>query len=283
MPYFVDIDPVALAIGPLDIHWYGIMYLVGFGCFYWLGSLRARTTAGWTSEQVSDLLFYGAVGVILGGRLGYILFYDLEYTLANPIRILQIWNGGMSFHGGLLGVFAAMAWFARKTRRGFWEVADFVAPLAPPGLLFGRIGNFIGGELWGRHSDAPWAMIFPSSLPGDIDELRAQYAQGLLNDQARHPSQLYEAALEGLALFLILWFYTRKPRPTMAASGAFLIGYGAFRIYIEQFRQPDAHLEFIALGWVTMGMVLSLPLVLGGVLLVVLAYRRKAMTDATVS
>ena len=280
MPYYVDIEPVAFSLGPLKVHWYGIMYLVAFFCFWWLGNRRAREREGWDAEQISDLLFYGALGVIIGGRLGYVLFYDLPNVVEDPVRLVKIWQGGMSFHGGLLGVIVAMALFARKTQRGFFQVADFVAPLVPPGLLFGRLGNFIGGELWGRKTDAEVGMIFPNSLSGPPEELRRMYEAGLLNDQARHPSQLYEAALEGLALFVILWFYSRKPRPTMAISGAFLMGYGLFRIVVEFFRQPDEHLGFIAAQWITMGMILSLPLVIGGLALMLLAYRSKETAHA---
>ena len=280
MPFYVDIDPVAFSLGPLQVHWYGIMYLVAFFCFWWLGNRRARMRSGWDAEQISDLLFYGALGVIIGGRLGYVLFYDLPNVADDPLRLVKIWQGGMSFHGGLIGVIVAMALFARKSNRRFFQVADFVAPLVPPGLFFGRLGNFIGGELWGRKTDASVGMIFPDSLSGYPEELRRMYEAGLLNDQARHPSQLYEAFLEGLVLFVILWFYSRKPRPTMAVSGAFLIGYGSFRIVVEFFRQPDEHLGFIAAQWVTMGMILSLPLVVGGLVLMLLAYRSKETAHA---
>lgn len=278
MPYFVDFDPVAFALGPVKVHWYGIMYLLGFAAFWALGVQRARRPgSAWTKEEVSDLLFYGALGVVLGGRLGYILFYDFEYVLADPHRIYQIWKGGMSFHGGLLGVLVAIAWYGRKTGRTFFQVTDFAAPLVPPGLFFGRLGNFIGGELWGRTADVPWAMIFPKAVDferWDSPELRQQYLDGALDEFARHPSQLYEAALEGLALFAILYLYSRRPRPTMAVSGLFLIGYGAFRAFVELYREPDSHLGFLAFDWLTMGQVLSLPLIPIGLVLMVLAYRR---------
>ncbi|MDX1569863.1 MAG: prolipoprotein diacylglyceryl transferase [Xanthomonadales bacterium] len=277
LPYFVNFDPVALSLGPIDIHWYGIMYLLGFGTFWYLANLRARSRQGWNSEQVSDLLFYGAIGVILGGRIGYILFYDLPHVLDDPLRVLKIWQGGMSFHGGLLGVIAAMFYFARKTDRRFFEVADFVAPLAPPGLFFGRLGNFIGGELWGRTTDAPWGMIFPKSIDfqnWDSAALYQQYQAGLLNEHARHPSQLYEAGLEGLLLFIILMWYSRRPRPTMAVSGLFLALYGLFRGFVEFFRQPDEHLGFLAADWVTMGMLLSLPMIVAGLGMMAYAYRK---------
>lgn len=280
MPYFVNFDPVALTLGPLSIHWYGIMYLVAFGCFWALASYRARQAqSGWSEVEVSDLLFYGALGVVLGGRIGYLIFYDLQYVIQDPHRIYRIWTGGMSFHGGLLGVLVACLWFARKTGRGFFQVIDFVAPLVPPGLFFGRLGNFFGGELWGRLSDAPWAMIFPKAINLPMlspAELEAAYQAGVLNDQARHPSQLYEAGLEGLILFIILWLYSRSPRPTAAVSGLFLVGYGAFRAFVEYFRQPDEHIGFLAGNWLTMGMVLSVPLILAGAVIMIVAHRRTA-------
>jgi phosphatidylglycerol:prolipoprotein diacylglycerol transferase len=278
MPYFVNFDPVAFSIGPLSVHWYGVMYLLGFAVFWKLGTMRASEPRyGWTAEEVSDILFYGALGVVLGGRVGYILFYDLQYVIQDPHRIYQIWKGGMSFHGGLLGVLLAFVWFAHKTGRSFSQVADFIAPLVPPGLFFGRIGNFIGGELWGRVSDVPWAMIFPKALDPrnwDSPDLLALYQSGALNDQARHPSQLYEAALEGLVLFVLLWWYSGKPRPRMAVSGLFLLGYGLFRGFVESFRQPDEHIGFLAGEWLTMGVLLSVPLVLVGLAMMVIAHRR---------
>ncbi len=280
MPYLVDIDPVLLDLpGPLAVHWYGIMYLLGFATFLLLGQYRARqNTNDWTPEQVSDLLFYGVLGVILGGRLGYVFFYDFQNVLADPHRIYRIWDGGMSFHGGLIGVMVVLLWFARKTNRSFFQVADFVAPLAPPGLLFGRIGNFIGGELWGRTTDAPVGVIFPSAVDMSglpYESIQAAYQAGALNDQARHPSQLYEAGLEGLVLFIILWVYSRKPRPTMAVSGLFMVGYGVFRSIVEFYREPDDHIGFIAFDWLTMGHILSLPLILVGLGLMIAAYRNK--------
>ena len=256
---YPQINPVALSLGPLKIHWYGIMYLIGFGALWWLGSRRARTTPGWTPEEIGDLVFYGALGTILGGRLGYILFYDLPDYLAAPLNIFKIWQGGMSFHGGLLGVIVAMALFGRKTGKGFFQVTDFVAPMVPIGLLAGRIGNFINGELWGRVTDVPWAMVFPDPRAGLLP---------------RHPSQLYEALLEGVLLFLILWLYSAKPRPTMAVSGLFLCGYGLFRFLVEFTRMPDAQLGFIAFGWLTMGQVLSIPMFLAGAGMLWWAYHR---------
>jgi len=275
----VDFDPVAFSLGPLRVHWYGIMYLLAFLAFWGLGTwaARQRSWLGWRPAEVGDFLFYGMLGVILGGRLGYVLFYGLESWFADPLYIIRIWDGGMSFHGGLLGVIVAMFWFARRTGRGFWQVADFVAPLAPLGLALGRLGNFVGGELWGRPSDVPWAMIFPGALaPGATRGLPLEEAwrAGLLDGFARHPSQLYQAALEGLALFLILQWFAGSPRPRGAVAGLFLAGYGLFRLCVEFFREPDAHLGFLAGGWLTMGMLLSLPMILAGIMVMALAYRR---------
>lgn len=257
------IDPVAFHLGPVAVHWYGLMYLFGFAAGLALGRWRAsRPGSGWTGGEVDDLVFYIGVGVILGGRIGYSLFYGLDTLLRDPLSLIRIWEGGMSFHGGFLGVLAAMLLFAHRTGRGFWIVTDFIAPLIPPGLFFGRIGNFINGELWGRVTDLPWGMVFHTPGAGDL---------------ARHPSQLYHAALEGLALFVLLWVYSARPRPAMAVSGLFLVGYGVFRILTEFAREPDAHIGFIALGWVTMGQVLSLPMLLAGVLLMVLAHRGRSV------
>jgi phosphatidylglycerol:prolipoprotein diacylglycerol transferase len=255
------IDPVAVTIGPLKVHWYGLMYLAGFACTWWLGRVRARRPgAALNVAQLEDLVFYGALGVVIGGRLGYALFYGLDHLREDPLWLLRIWEGGMSFHGGLLGVAIAMAWFARSIGRSAGEVLDFLAPLVPPGLGFGRIGNFIGQELWGRPTDLPWGMVFPRDPEG----------------LARHPSQLYQALLEGLVLFVVLWWFSSKPRPRWAVSGLFLALYGLFRCLVEFVREPDAGVGFVAFGWLTRGQMLSLPMLAGGLLLLGWAYARAA-------
>lgn len=244
------------------------MYLAGFAGGYGLGVARAaRAGSGWKTDEIADILFYIAIGVVLGGRLGYVIFYNPAHYVQNPLEILQLWTGGMSFHGGLLGVIAAMALYAYRTRRRFFEVADFIAPLTPLGLLAGRLGNFINQELWGRASDLPWAMVFPATDPSGIP---------------RHPSMLYEAFLEGIVLFIILWVYSRKPRATGNVAGLFLICYGAFRFVVEFVRQPDPHIGYLALDWLTMGQVLSLPMILFGVavfLLPIKPAKRSPMRD----
>lgn len=257
---YPDIDPIAFQIGPLKVHWYGIMYLLAFLAAWWLGRWRCRQSwRGMRPVDMDDLLFFAALGVVVGGRLGYVLFYDFPRLLADPLFVFQVWKGGMSFHGGLIGVIVAMAWFARSRGLAFFAVADFVAPLVPPGLLAGRIGNFINGHLWGGPSNLPWAMVFPDPRAGGIP---------------RHPSQLYEAALEGVVLFIILWLYSRAPRPLRAVSGLFLAAYGVFRFAIEFVRIPDVQLGYLAFGWFTMGQALSLPMIIAGVGLIVWAYAR---------
>ena len=256
---YPDIDPVAFHVGPVKIHWYGLMYLFGFVVGWWLARVRAKDPRrNWSGGAVDDLLFYIAIGIILGGRLGYVVFYDFARFVNEPALIFKIWQGGMSFHGALIGVILAMWWFARTRGRRFFDVADFVAPVAGPGLAFGRIGNFINGNLWGAPSDLPWAMVFPHPRAGGVP---------------RHPSQLYEAMLEGVALFIIVWLYSRRPRPTMAVSGVFLLGYGVFRFLIEFVRVPDEHIGYLAFDWVTMGQVLSAPMIIVGAIFVWLAYR----------
>ena len=254
---YPHINPIALAIGPLKIHWYGLMYAIGFLGAWCLGTRRAnKPNSGWTPDQISDLIFYAALGVIVGGRTGYILFYAWPDFIAEPLLLFKIWQGGMSFHGGLIGVIIALWLYARKLNKTFFELADFTAPLVPIGLAAGRIGNFINGELWGRVTDMPWAMIFPNG--------------GLL---PRHPSQLYEFLFEGVILFIILWRYSSRPRPRTAVSGLFLICYGSFRFALEFFRQPDVQLGFIAFDWLTMGQLLSMPMILLGIFLIKKAYR----------
>lgn len=269
---------MAFSLGPLDVHWYGIMYLLAFLYFWVAGSWVAKNRKwwGWSAQEVGDSLFYAMIGVVAGGRLGYVFFYGFQNLLDDPLFLFKITQGGMSFHGGLLGVIVAMWWFGRRTGRSFWQVSDFAAPLVPVGLGLGRIGNFIGGELWGRLSDAPWAMIFANSIQAGgwrSAELEAAWRSGALDHLARHPSQLYQALGEGLALFILLAFYSRVPRPTAAVSGLFLVGYGCFRMIAEFFREPDDHIGFIGTDWLTMGMVLSIPMVLAGIIIMAAAYR----------
>jgi phosphatidylglycerol:prolipoprotein diacylglycerol transferase len=271
MPYFVDINPIAFSIGPVQVHWYGIMYLVGFAIAWWLGQRRrAAGRLPVTADQFSDLAFYLMLGVILGGRIGYMLFYDTSELIHNPLSLIRVWEGGMSFHGGLLGVLAAALIWTRRRGLNFFDVMDFIAPVVPIGLGLGRLGNFIGGELWGRHTDAPWGMIFPralESLSKTKDDLYQMYLAGQLNAEARHPSQLYEFCLEGVVLFAVLWIYSRKPRPRYAVSGLFALLYGLFRFAVEFVREPDVQLGFVAFDWLTMGQILSLPLIAVGLLL----------------
>jgi phosphatidylglycerol---prolipoprotein diacylglyceryl transferase len=255
---FPEIDPIAIAIGPLKIRWYALTYLVGFAAAWWLGNRRAaRPGSGWTKEQVADLVTNGMLGAILGGRIGYILFYNFGAFLENPAMIIRIDQGGMSFHGGFLGVAIAIALFARSTGKSVIDVFDFVAPLAPIGLGAGRIGNFINGELWGRATDVPWAMIFPA----DSERL------------PRHPSQLYQFVLEGLVLFVLMWWYSSKPRPRFAVAALFLTSYGLQRFLVEFFREPDKGLGFVAFDWMSRGQQLSLPMIVGGAIILVMAYR----------
>lgn len=258
LPY-PHINPIAFHIGPLPVHWYGLMYLIGFIGAWLLANKRARLSEGvWTEEQVGDLIFFGALGVILGGRVGYMLFYDLPSLLYDPLSFFKIWDGGMSFHGGLIGVCLAMAYTAKIYNKNFFEVTDFIAPMVPIGLGAGRIGNFINGELWGKVSNVPWAMVFPTGGP-----------------LPRHPSQLYEFFLEGIFLFIILYLFSNKTRPRMAVSGLFLLLYGCFRFFAEFFRVPDPQLGYLAWNWLTMGQILSTPMIALGVLLLSKAYQKK--------
>lgn len=243
---YPSIDPVAISLGPVQIHWYGLAYLVGFVLAWWLAKRRADQL-GLNAEQIGDLTFYAAAGVLLGGRMGYVLFYHFERFLQDPLWLLRIWEGGMAFHGGLLGVLIALWLFARKHQLPWLRLGDFVAPLVPIGLGLGRLGNFINGELWGRVTEVPWGMVFPGAGP-----------------DPRHPSQLYQASLEGLLLFILLFWYARKPRPIGSVSGLFLLGYGTFRFIGEFAREPDAHLGFLLAG-LSMGQLLSIPMVMAGV------------------
>lgn len=275
MIYLHQIDPIIFSLGPLKLHWYGLMYLLGFLAAWWLGRLRigAGRLPGVDANGFSDLLFYSMLGVVLGGRFGYVLFYGFDAFVQNPLSIFKVWEGGMSFHGGLLGVMAAAWWWTRRHRIHFFDTMDFVAPLVPLGLGFGRLGNFVGAELWGKYTQAGWGVIFPSTDPNvlklglDAQQLQAQYAAGALNQFARHPSQLYQAFLEGLVMFCVLWWFSRKPRPRYAVSGLFALLYGVFRFAVEFVRVPDEQLKYLAFGWLTMGQVLSTPLIALGLYL----------------
>jgi phosphatidylglycerol:prolipoprotein diacylglycerol transferase len=279
MPYVHDIDPIVLSLGPLAIHWYGIMYLCGLGAAWWIGRSRVRAGRfGISEQQFSDLIFEGMLGVILGGRIGYMLVYGRDELAADPLSLFRVWEGGMSFHGGLVGVMVALAWWSRRHRHHPFDTIDFIAPLVPLGLGFGRIGNWIGGELWGRHTDVPWGVIFPKALERldlSIDQIKAQVAQGLLDHEMRHPSQLYQAFLEGVVLGGVMLWFSRRPRPRYAASGLFALVYGLGRFVVEFAREPDAHMGYIAFGWMTTGQVLSLPLIAIGVIFLTIAFRRR--------
>ncbi|NOU50742.1 prolipoprotein diacylglyceryl transferase [Pseudoalteromonas sp. JBTF-M23] len=259
---FPQIDPVIFSIGPLSVRWYGVMYLIGFLFAMWMANRQAeKPNSDWTKEQVSDLLFYSMLGVILGGRIGYVLFYQFSYFVENPMYLFRIDQGGMSFHGGALGVVTAIVVFALRSKKSIVSVGDFVVPLVPVGLMAGRIGNFINGELWGRTTDVPWAFVFPTGGP-----------------LPRHPSQLYEAFFEGLVLFVMLVLFTKKPRPAGSVAGLFLLGYGVFRFSIEYFREPDAHIGLYG-GVISQGQILSLPMVIAGVALMVWAYKTQPVSE----
>ena len=262
---FPQIDPVIFSLGPVSLRWYGLMYLVAFGLAWWLANRAAKKPgSGWTEQQVSDLLFVGFLGVILGGRVGYVLFYQFELFLAEPLYLIKIWTGGMSFHGGLLGVLLAITWFAKRNNKNFLQLGDFVAPLIPLGLAAGRLGNFINAELWGRTTDVPWAVLFPSAGP-----------------LPRHPSQLYEFALEGIVLFVLIILYRRFNPPAGSLGGLFLAGYGSARFFVEFYREPDAHLGVLSAG-MSMGQWLSLPMIVAGIAVIIFAYSKHSRVNKRV-
>jgi phosphatidylglycerol:prolipoprotein diacylglycerol transferase len=262
---YPDIEPIAFQLGPIAIHWYGLMYGIGFVGAWLLGRHYARRS--WSPlkpSDMDDLVLYLALGVVLGGRMGYMLFYQTPALLEAPWVVFRIWEGGMSFHGGFLGVLAAAALFAYRRGIGYLSLTDFIAPLVPVGLATGRLGNFINGELWGRPTDLPWGMVYPP-----------------LGPEPRHPSMLYEMLLEGVVLFILLNWVARRPRPLGALSGLFLIGYGSFRFLVEFVRLPDAHIGYLAWGWVTMGQVLSLPMIVLGLALLAYAYGSAGRLEAS--
>ncbi|WCF27480.1 prolipoprotein diacylglyceryl transferase [Xylella fastidiosa] len=287
MIYLHAIDPIAFSLGPVKVHWYGLMYLAGFGAAWCLGRQRiqAGRLLGVNMDGFSDLLFYAMMGVVLGGRVGYMLFYAFHDFLQEPLLLFRVWEGGMSFHGGLIGVLLAVAWWSRRQRMHMFDVVDFGAPLVPVGLGFGRLGNFIGGELWGKLTHNGWGVIFPRAPLSDVPagqlamqdvmnfvQIQEHYAAGLLGHYARHPSQLYEAFLEGLVMFIVLWLFSRKPRPRYAVSGLFALLYGVFRFLVEFVRMPDNGV-YVAFGWLTRGQILSLPLIVIGLFLFWLSCR----------
>lgn len=264
-----NIDPVAFRVGPVAVHWYGLAYLSGFVIAWLLASKRAqRADSPVTQKQVEDVIFYGALGVILGGRFGYVLFYNFDKFTRDPLWLFRVWEGGMSFHGGALGVIVAMAVYARAQNIQLARLWDFVAPLVPLGLLLGRLANFVNQELWGRATDVPWAMVFPLTDPQRIP---------------RHPSQLYEAGLEGLVLFAILWAYSRKPRPPYVVGALFLFFYGVFRFIVEFFREPDEQIGFAAFGWMSRGQELCIPMIIIGAAVFIYAYRHRARGNESLS
>jgi len=270
---YPEFDPIIVQLGPAALRWYGLMYLLGFIAAWWLARRRASAVGVIKPEQVDDLIFYGALGVILGGRLGYIFFYNFDQWLADPLVLLRVWEGGMAFHGGLLGVIFAMALTARRLQLRFFEVADFVAPLVPLGLLAGRVGNFINGELWGGVTDAAWGIQVKCAEHLNLCMNKLGLPADTELSPPLHPSQLYEAALEGLVLFLLLWWFSSKPRAVGAVSGLFLIGYGSMRFIVEFVRMPDAHIGYLWGDWFTMGQLLSTPMILAGIAFVIWANR----------
>jgi phosphatidylglycerol:prolipoprotein diacylglycerol transferase len=256
MLQYPGFNPIAIEIGPVKVHWYGIMYLIGFAAAWWLARMRAaKPRSTWKPNDVDDLIFYAMLGVILGGRVGYVLFYGIGFWAKDVWYPFKIWEGGMSFHGGLLGVVVAITLYAFRHHRNVADVYDFTVPLPTLGLFFGRIGNFINGELWGKPTTLPWGFN--------------------VNGQVRHPSQLYEALLEGLVLFFIVWWFSSRPRPRLATSGVFLLGYGIARFFLEFVRLPDEHIGYLAGGWLTMGQVLSFPMIITGIVFLLYAYRAR--------
>lgn len=276
---FPQFNPVIFSLGPVSFYWYGLMYLVSFIFTMWLAAHRAKkSSCSWTKEELENLIYTSCLGVFIGGRIGYVLFYNLPMFLNNPLYIFKVWDGGMSFHGGLIGVILVMLWFAHKTHRKFFQVTDFIAPIVPFGLGAGRLGNFINGELWGRVTiDTSWAMVFPDSYYEDITLLISHPEWQSIFDcyggLPRHPSQLYELILEGVVLFIIMNVFIRKQRPMATSSSLFLICYGTFRILVEFVRQPDVQLGLFFSGKISMGQILSLPMILAGVIIITLAYR----------
>ncbi len=278
-----QINPVALDLGFVELHWYGLMYLLAFAAAYFLAWYRTKSRSDFTAEMVSDLVFFGSVGVILGGRIGYVILYNFSEFISNPSYLFRVWEGGMSFHGGFIGVLLAMWYFAHKYKKAPFTVLDFIAPCVPTGLLFGRIGNFINGELWGRvsTSDISHLMYFPQAANADFELLQAnpalQSVAANIGDYLllpRHPSQLYQAATEGVLLFILLWWFSSKPRPRYAVSALFLLGYGISRFTTEFFRQPDVGYELI-FGWMSKGQLYSLPMIIFGIILMVMAYQKR--------
>ncbi len=266
MFYYPKIDPIAFHIGKFAVHWYGIMYLIGFVGAWFLCNIKyRRERVGLSKENVSDLIFYCALGVVIGGRIGYMLFYNFSNFVHHPLTLLQVWDGGMSFHGGLLGVVVALLIFAKRHRKNVYALSDFILPTVPIGLAAGRVGNFINGELWGRVTSAPWGMVYPQAGP-----------------LARHPSELYEFLLEGVLLFTILWLFQRKEKPRAAVSGLFLLLYGCFRFVCEFFRQPDPQMGFVAFGWMTQGQLLSIPMIIFGLGFLIYAYKKKGNLVVTI-
>ncbi len=271
MMNYPNIDPVALSLGPLKVHWYGLSYLMGISLCWWLARRRQKKSV-WSADNIDDMLFYLALGVIVGGRMGYIFFYNFKAWFDNPFILFQVWNGGMSFHGGLIGVLIAAFIFAKKEGKTFFELTDFIAPFVPVGLFCGRIGNFINGELWGKVGDFPWTM----RLPCNDWRFQQRFCEaGQLWSAPHHPSMLYEAILEGILLFIILFWFSAKPRPRMAVSGLFLIGYGTFRFLVEFIRLPDVGIDYFYGGWLTQGQILSTPMIIFGSIMCFMAYRNR--------